>query len=36
MAAMADLTMQPDLFNRVVPKEDQSFQENYAGIFHFR
>ncbi|KOC67354.1 Calpain-A [Habropoda laboriosa] len=31
----ADLTMDANLFFQVVP-EDQSFEENYAGIFHFR
>ncbi|XP_033330561.2 calpain A isoform X3 [Megalopta genalis] len=35
IAAVANLTMDPNLFFQVVP-EDQSFEENYAGIFHFR
>ncbi|XP_012250974.2 calpain-A isoform X2 [Athalia rosae] len=35
IAAVANLTMHPNLFFQIVP-EDQSFQENYAGIFHFR
>ncbi|XP_035737794.1 calpain-A-like isoform X5 [Vespa mandarinia] len=35
LAAVANLTMDSNLFFQVVP-EDQSFQENYAGIFHFR
>ncbi|CAL1673021.1 unnamed protein product [Lasius platythorax] len=35
LAAVANLTMHSNLFFQVVP-EDQSFEENYAGIFHFR
>jgi len=35
LAAVANLTMHPNLFFQVLP-EDQSFEENYAGIFHFR
>ncbi|XP_012347618.1 calpain-B isoform X6 [Apis florea] len=35
LAAVANLTMDANLFFQVVP-EDQSFEENYAGIFHFR
>lgn len=35
LAAVANLAMNPNLFTQVVP-EDQSFEENYAGIFHFR
>ncbi|XP_076750450.1 calpain A isoform X2 [Xylocopa sonorina] len=35
LAAVANLTMDSNLFFQVVP-EDQSFEENYAGIFHFR
>ncbi|XP_064485553.1 calpain-B-like isoform X4 [Ornithodoros turicata] len=34
VASIACLTLRKELFNRVVP--EQSFQENYAGIFHFR
>lgn len=32
---MANLTLNNHLFHQVVP-EDQSFTDNYAGIFHFR
>lgn len=32
---MASLTLNERLFHQVVP-EDQSFTDNYAGIFHFR
>jgi calpain, invertebrate len=35
LAAMANLTLNQRLFHQVVP-EDQSFTDNYAGIFHFR
>ncbi|XP_023215295.1 calpain-B-like isoform X3 [Centruroides sculpturatus] len=35
LAAVANLTLNKDLFLRVVP-EDQSFGDGYAGIFHFR
>ncbi|UYV82957.1 CAPN1 [Cordylochernes scorpioides] len=35
MAAVANLTLNNELFHRVVP-QDQAFTENYAGIFHFR
>ncbi|KAF7996863.1 hypothetical protein HCN44_002509 [Aphidius gifuensis] len=35
LAAVANLTMYQHLFFQVVP-EDQDFDDNYAGIFHFR
>jgi calpain, invertebrate len=35
LAAAANLTQDPKMFFRVVC-DDNSFEENYAGIFHFR
>jgi calpain len=35
IAACVDILQSPQLFSKVVP-ENQSFEEDYAGIFHFR
>lgn len=35
LAAAANLTQANNLFFRVIP-DDNDFEENYAGIFHFR
>lgn len=35
LAALGSLTLQKHFLENVLPK-DQGFQDNYAGIFHFR
>ncbi|XP_031627409.1 calpain-A [Contarinia nasturtii] len=35
LAATSNLTADPKMFFQVIP-DDQNFEENYAGIFHFR
>ena len=35
VAAVAGITCNKTLIHKVIPK-DQSFTEDYAGIFHFR
>ncbi len=35
LAAIANLTMRPKIFKVVVP-DDQGFQQDYTGLFHFR
>lgn len=35
IAAVSNLTQDQELFHRVVP-DDNSFDEEYAGVFHFR
>lgn len=35
LAAVANLTLYRKLFFQIVP-DDQSFTDNYAGVFHFR
>lgn len=35
LAAAASLTMDHKIFTRVVP-DDQTFEDNYVGVFHFR
>ena len=36
LAAIGNLTLNKQLFDQVVPSEDQSFSTDYAGVFHFR
>lgn len=35
LAALGSLTLQKQFLENVLPK-DQGFQDDYAGIFHFR
>lgn len=35
LAAVANLTLNDELFFQVVPPE-QGFEDNYCGVFHFR
>lgn len=36
LAALSTLTQNPELFAKVVPADNDNFENNYAGIFHFR
>lgn len=36
MAAVANLTQNPNLFAQVVPSDNSDFEENYTGSFHFK
>lgn len=36
LAALSTLTQNANLFEKVVPNDNSEFDENYAGIFHFR
>uniref|UniRef100_A0A914VZY4 Uncharacterized protein n=1 Tax=Plectus sambesii TaxID=2011161 RepID=A0A914VZY4_9BILA len=36
LAAIANVTLYPNLFKTIIYKEDQSFKKDYTGAFHFQ